>query len=140
MTDGVAGGSPIHILAIDDDAAILALYRDLLGEEGFRTTLRRRLPADPAEVLELRPNLILLDLMLGGEESGYRFLARLKADVRATEIPVIVCTAAARLLDEVAGELAAWDCGVVLKPFDIDHLLAEIRSRLHHLGFGQAAS
>jgi DNA-binding response OmpR family regulator len=41
-------------------------------------------------------------------------------------VPVIVCTAAARQVEEFATHLDEMGVAVVLKPFDIDYLLAEI--------------
>lgn len=129
VLDAVVAERP-RIVVVDDDEAILSLYRDLLTEEGFQVTLRDRAPSGPGEVLSLRPNLLLLDLRLHGEDSGYRLLEQMKADRRTAAIPVVVSTAASALAEQVAGDLAAWDCRLILKPFDLDHLVAEIRAAL----------
>ena len=51
---------------------------------------------------------------------------RLKDDARTRPIPVLVCTAALHLTEEIQSRLSAWDCLVVTKPFDLDALLGEI--------------
>jgi hypothetical protein len=50
----------------------------------------------------------------------------LKMDRETRDIPVVVCTAAIKLVADLQPHLGAMGVGVVLKPFDIDHLLAEI--------------
>ena len=72
------------------------------------------------------PDLIILDFVILDEGKGWQFLQLLKMDRATKEIPVIVCTAAAKLVDELQTHLDAMGVVVVLKPFDIDHLLEEI--------------
>lgn len=135
MTDAAAP----HILVIDDDQDILLLYRDLLTEEGFRVTLRRFPPDGIGAVLALAPDLILLDLLVPTKAAGLRFLAQLKANPATAAIPVLVATAAANALPRAREQLTPVDCGVLLKPFDIDELLAMLRICLDDTHHRQAA-
>ena len=122
-------GDQRHILVINDTPEILDLFRDLLGDEGYRVTTDNF--AAPfgqklQEVKELRPDLIILDFIIGGEGFGWQFLQMLKMDRETRNIPVIVCTAAVTQVRELQNHLDQMGVAVVLKPFDIDVLLAEL--------------
>jgi CheY-like chemotaxis protein len=77
-------------------------------------------------VKNARPNVVVLDFVILDEGKGWQFLQLLKMDREARDIPVIVCTAAAKLVEELQTHLDTMGVAVVLKPFDIDHLLEEI--------------
>jgi CheY-like chemotaxis protein len=115
-----------HILVINDTPQILALFDELLGEAGYRVTTDRftvetdRLLAD---LKELAPDLVILDLVIGSEGLGWQFLQMLKMDRSTREMPIIVCSAAVRQVHELQAHLDDMGVAVVLKPFDIDHLL-----------------
>lgn len=125
---------PKHILVINDTVAILELFRTLLEEEGFRVTtddfsvdLLQMLGRVKADC----PDLIVLDFIVMDEGKGWQFLQLLKMDRETRAIPVIACTAAARLAEELQAHLDEMGVGVVLKPFDIDDVLAEIARKLN---------
>jgi CheY-like chemotaxis protein len=75
--------------------------------------------------------LIVLDFIVGDEGKGWQFLQMLKMDRATCDFPVIVCTAAAKLVAELQAHLDEMGVAVVLKPFDIDIILAEIARNLH---------
>jgi CheY-like chemotaxis protein len=118
-----------HIFVINDTIAILELFTALLEDEGYRVTtdgfsiemvdLLRRVKAD-------RPDLLVLDFLIQDEGKGWQFLQMLRMDRETRDLPVVVCTAAVKLVEDLQTHLDAMGVGVVLKPFDIDHLLAEI--------------
>ena len=126
-----AGGATI--LVINDTPEILDLFQDLLGDEGYRV-IPDRFTIEAAEMLRhvegLQPDLIVLDYLIGQEALGWQFLQMLKMDRATRAIPVIVCTAAARQAQEMEPQLDKMGVAVVLKPFDIDHLLDVIRTTL----------
>ncbi len=126
-----------HVLVIDDTPAILDLFRDLLEEEGYRVSLENFSVAASeklAPIRALKPDLIVLDYMVGGEGLGWQLLQLLKMDRSTTTIPVIICTAAVRQVEELKGHLLDMGVAVVLKPFDIDRLLAEIAKVWERVG------
>jgi CheY-like chemotaxis protein len=122
-----------HVLVVNDTVGILELFTALLEDEGFQVTtdgfsvelaaMLQRVKANP-------PDLIVLDLVVMDEGKGWQFLQILKMDRQTRHIPVVICTAAAKLVDELQTHLDNMDVTVVLKPFDIDHLLAEMRKAL----------
>lgn len=112
-----------HVLVVDDLPEFLEVIQAVLAEEGVRVTTRTAPPDDPATILALAPDVIVLDFVIAGTESGLTFLERLKSDPRIAPIPVVVCTAATRLIERMADQLAAWNCRIVPKPFELEDLL-----------------
>jgi CheY-like chemotaxis protein len=129
-----ADAAPRHILVINDTVAILELFRTLLEDEGYRVTTDD-FSIDMLAMLDRvkaeRPDLIVLDFIVGDEGKGWQFLQMLKMDRATREFPVIVCTAAAKLVAELQAHLDEMGVAVVLKPFDIDIILAEIARKLN---------
>jgi two-component system, OmpR family, response regulator len=115
-----------HILIVDDDVSIRVLLKEYLEQNGFRTSIAAEGSALKEQLRRAPVDLIVLDLMLPGEEDGFA-LCRW---VRATrDTPIIMLTARNRGDDRVQGlELGADD--YVAKPFEPRELLARIRSVL----------
>ena len=140
LVDGVEAGSgksvtktenqsQKHIFVMDDTIAILELFTALLEDEGYRVTT----DAFSIEMVELlsrikadRPDLLVLDFLIQDEGKGWQFLQMLKMDRETRDFPVVVCTAAVKLVEDLQAHLDAIGIGVVLKPFDIEVLFAEI--------------
>jgi CheY-like chemotaxis protein len=105
------------ILVCDDDPSLRELVRAVLGP-----SYRFIEAADGTEALvlagELRPDLIVLDVMLPGL-SGIEVLEVLKTDEGLSSIPVVVITAWSHA--EMEAQLAGAD-RFVSKPFDPDVL------------------
>lgn len=114
-----------HILIVDDDVGIRSLLTRYLEEHAYRVSTA----ADGCEMrhalLGAVPDLIVLDLMLPGED-GLTLFRSLNPQAR---IPVVMLTALDEAADRVMGlELGADD--YVSKPFDPRELLARIKSVL----------
>jgi CheY-like chemotaxis protein len=112
-----------HILVVNDTEEILDLFRDILEGMGHRMTAWSYSPDDLAKVTEIKPDLIVLDLMLGPTElQGWALLQKVRMSRETEDIPVVLCTAATNWVREQEGWLAANAVKVVLKPFKIEHL------------------
>lgn len=118
-----------RILIIEDDESIRRLIRMHLRMNGFSEVVGA--PdgeAGLAAARKLRPDLILLDIMLPGID-GLTVCRNLKADPEFAAIPVILLTARGEESDIVLGlELGADD--YITKPFSSNVLLARIRVQL----------
>ncbi len=119
-----------HVLVVDDDEALLGLYRELLGDEGYRVTALTDAPADPALVHDLAPDVLLLNLRLGTSFGGPSLLDRLAADPATAAIPVVLCTGDVREIEALRGRAGGLSSAVVFKPFDLDDLLAAVAAAL----------
>ncbi|CAA9547208.1 MAG: hypothetical protein AVDCRST_MAG73-2528 [uncultured Thermomicrobiales bacterium] len=122
-----------HIVVINDTPEILALFRELLEEDGYRVTTQRltlEMARNVSEIKELEPDLIILDYLIGDEATGWQLLQMLKMDRATRAIPIIICTGAVEQVRQLHTHLLEMGVRVVLKPFDIDHLLREIGAAL----------
>jgi DNA-binding response OmpR family regulator len=119
-----------RILVVNDTQEILELFRTLLEEEGYEVILSG-FPIQQVSDFELiKPDLIILDLVFGDQKSGWQILQMLKMQRSTASIPVIVCTAALAMVREQEGYLVSQGVHVVFKPFDIDHLMANVKQLL----------
>lgn len=111
-----------HILIVDDDIHIGNMLEELLSREGYCVT-RAYSGTEALLVLEkMRPDLVLLDLMLPGL-SGEETLPQLRG------IPVIVISAKAEVADKVK-LLLGGAADYMTKPFETRELLARIEVQL----------
>ncbi|MFZ2853329.1 MAG: response regulator [Rhodocyclaceae bacterium] len=114
------------ILLIDDDAELRQLLATYLGRHGFDTLLLPDTRQLDAYLERYRPHLLILDLMMPGED-GLAACRRLRA--RGETLPVIMLTARDETVDRVLGlEMGADD--YVGKPFDPRELVARIEAVL----------
>lgn len=79
-----------------------------------------------------RPELILLDIMLPGED-GYQILSRLKDQESTREIPVIMVTAKGAEFDKVRGLDGGAD-DYITKPFGMMEFIARVKAVLRRTG------
>ena len=124
---------PRHILVVNDTQEILNLFRDILEEEGYTVSLYSYAFRDLVEIKRVKPDLLILDFLIGGEEHGWQLLQKVKMDRETAAIPAIICTAAVERARELEGHLTEKGVGIILKPFDIDDLLREIDRAWSHL-------
>jgi two-component system OmpR family response regulator len=117
--------TPATLIVVDDDPEICELLADYLGRHGYRV-----FTADGAQALhalraEHAPDLLIVDLMLPGDD-GFTICR----DVRKhSDVPIIMLTASADETDRILGlELGADD--YLSKPFNPRELLARIKAVL----------
>lgn len=123
-------GSKTHILAVNNNDDVLALFRELLEEEGYRVLTQAYALKNMEEVVRLAPDAIILDYMWAEEDGGWSMLQMLRMNRPTSQIPIVLCTGAARKVEEMEGHLAEMGIRVVLKPFDIDRLLSVLKEAL----------
>jgi DNA-binding response OmpR family regulator len=120
-----------RILVVNDTQEILELFRMLLEEqEGYDVVLSGFPIQQVKDIEHIKPDLIILDLVLGDEKTGMQMLQMLKMQRSTAAIPVLVCTAALQIVREQEGYLVSQGVHVVYKPFDIDDLLANVKQLL----------
>lgn len=126
MTEGNPPAATLMV--VDDTPANLKLLEGILQEHGFRV---RPFPLGRLAVkaaLAEPPDLILLDVMMP-EMDGYETCAKLRAEERTRDIPVIFLSA----LRETDDKLKAFRAGgvdYVTKPFQAEEVLARVRTHL----------
>lgn len=125
----------IHVVEDDDGVRELELYalrQAGFEAEGFCTTAAFR-----AALEKGAPMLVLLDVMLPGED-GVSLLQSLRRDPRTKRLPVILVTAKGAEMDKVRGLDAGAD-DYLSKPFGIMELLARVRALLRRSEEGRPA-
>lgn len=114
-----------HILVVDDHREIRELVSRALAKDGFRVSTAADGKAMRKVLADSRIDLVLLDLMLPGED-GLSLCRALRAD---SKIPIIMLTAKGDEVDRIIGlELGADD--YLPKPFGSRELIARIRAVL----------
>jgi DNA-binding response OmpR family regulator len=112
------------ILAVDDDPLNRAILEELLGDEYNLTVVES---GDEALTVAaaLRPDLILLDIMMPGID-GYETCRRMRECKELAFTKIVLVSARAMLAERLRGYEAGAD-DYVLKPFDHEELLAKIQ-------------
>lgn len=120
------------IFCVEDDAGIRDLMIYTLSASGFRAVGFENAREFCAALADDTPELIMLDIMLPGED-GISILKRLKADARTADIPVIMATAKGNEYDKVIGlDLGADD--YLAKPFGMMEMASRVRAVLRRSG------
>ena len=115
-----------HVLVVDDDPTVSDVVRRYLEQDGCRVRLAADGLAALAAVAAEPPDLVVLDLMLGGID-GLEVCRRLRRDL--PDLPVVMLTALGEEADRVVGlEVGADD--YVTKPFSVRELVLRVRSVL----------
>ena len=137
--EGGGGGRPEEstplVLLVDDERSIRTICRVNLEGDGLAVTEA----ADGSQALEavreIRPSLVLLDVMMPGVD-GWRVAEQLAADDATRDIPVVFLSARAAHEDRLrAQELGA--VGYVVKPFDPLQLAGTVREVLGRVASGE---
>jgi DNA-binding response OmpR family regulator len=117
-----------RVLIIEDEPHIVLSLEFLLERAGYETVSA----ADGAEglalVARLRPDLVLLDIMLP-KRNGYDVCRAIKSDPTLAATPVVMLTARGQEVEVLKGlELGA--CAYVTKPFGNAEILEAVRAAL----------
>ena len=117
------------ILIVEDDPNISELVQMYLEKEGYNT----RIASDGGQGLDLfrqlRPDLVLLDIMLPVMD-GWQVCRELR---KTMKMPIIMLTAKGETEDKVSGlEMGADD--YIVKPFEVKELLARVHAVLRRTG------
>ncbi len=135
-TPGRAGRA--RLVVINDDTPFLELMEALLeGEEGYEVHVRKEWNNAYEYVKEMRPDLVILDIVMGSEERGWNILNLLTLDPETRGIPVVVCSAAVQSLRQHAPMMERHGISALAKPFDLEQLLAAVEQMLASVEDGE---
>ena len=117
-----------RVLCVDDEQKNLELLDAILSPLGYEMILVENGPAALEAVVDQKPDIILLDIMMP-RMSGLEVLRKLRAEKAFMSIPVVILTS----LQGVENRVEALDAGCdefISKPFDKIELLATVKSLL----------
>jgi DNA-binding response OmpR family regulator len=126
MSEAPAEAEPsLRVVLVEDDARLARLTAQYLESHRVEVTLVERGDLATAEVLRVRPDAVLLDLMLPGAD-GDEVCRQLR---RHVDVPIIMVTARTDEADRVRSLEGGAD-DYVPKPFSSRELLARIRANV----------
>lgn len=121
------------ILVVDDEEDLRNLLNLSLRREGFDTLLAAT-AAEAFRVLEdVRPSLVVLDLMLP-DMQGTEVCRRIRANPDLASVPIIMLTARGEEIDRVVGFEVGADDYVVKASFSVREFLLRVRAVLRRAG------
>ena len=118
-----------RVVCIEDEPEMIDLVRLILGRKGFNVIGANGGIEGLETVRRLRPDLILLDLMMP-DMDGWEVYQQVKADPALREIPVVVVTAKAQSIDKVLGLHIAKVDDYITTPFGPQELLESVEKIL----------
>ncbi len=116
------------ILVVEDEHFLLEITTSILQLYGFYTLSASNALEGLQVVSETRPDLIISDVMMG-EIDGFQFVKMLKANPLYNDIPVILLTALADVVDKNKG-MASGAQAYITKPFNGKELVKTINQLL----------
>ncbi|MCB1236586.1 MAG: response regulator [Verrucomicrobiae bacterium] len=122
-----------RILLVDDNVNLTTLLGKALTKCGYEAHAENDSTLAVNRVRELRPDLIVLDVMMPVMDGG-DVLAELRRDFQLRDIPVIMLTALAQEAGSLA-RIGGGNCPVIGKPVELGVLVNEIER-----GLGRAAA
>lgn len=129
-----ADGSPLRILAVDDEQMLTDLLAMALRMEGWEV----RTASSGLEALqvahEFEPDALVLDIMMP-DLDGMSVLRRLRES--GNLVPVLFLTAKDAVGDRIAGLTAGGD-DYVTKPFSLEEVIARLRAIIRRTGLASS--
>jgi CheY-like chemotaxis protein len=121
-----------RVLVINDTKEILELFRDVLEREmGHDVILMSFAPDELERIVEHKPDLVIVDFMIGEREmEGWQLLQKMRMHPSTAELPVVACTAAVKVVRDTEAYLLEQGIEVVLKPFTIEQLESAVSRAL----------
>jgi len=116
------------VLVVDDEEAIAEAVRARLQSEGFQVAVAGDGPEAIALCEQIRPDLVVLDLMLPGMD-GLEVCRQIQRD---RWVPVLMLTARTEEADKVAGFAVGAD-DYLTKPFSLRELVVRVRAILRRM-------
>ena len=114
-----------RISVVNDNPDFLELMSAILEDDaGYDVTLFDGEKTSIAELVDSRPDLVIVDLVLGAA-SGWEIVTLTRAEPRLADVPIIICSADVTALRERSSELEhIGNVHVLEKPFSLDEVTA----------------
>jgi CheY-like chemotaxis protein len=115
-----------RISVINDYPPFLEMITEALDAEGYEVQPIPKHQGAFDQVKAWRPDLIVLDLVLGNATIGWGLLDQIKLDPEMEKIPILLCSAATKEIREIAPSLMAKGVDYLEKPFELDIFLQKV--------------
>lgn len=117
-----------RITVVNDHPEFLELMIDFLSEEGYTVTTIAKHQGAFQQIKETRPDLVICDLVFENMPAGWALLDMLYLDPETNQIPLILCSAAIKQVQEIAPSLASKGIAWLEKPFRLDEMIDLIKA------------
>jgi two-component system, OmpR family, response regulator VicR len=118
-----------HIIYVEDDPEIVDLVSLILTGHGYKVTGVYNGREGLKRIIEEKPDLVLLDLMIP-ELDGWGIFEKLKTCEATSNIPIIIITAKSQPIDQVIGIHIAKVDAYICKPFHPQEILDSVEKVL----------
>lgn len=117
-----------HVLIADDEPNIVISLEFLMKREGHRVSVARDGDAALAMIRDLKPDLVLLDVMMPGR-SGFDVCQAVRSDDSLAGTKILMLSAKGRDTDVAKGSALGADA-YMTKPFSTKELAEKVRELL----------
>ena len=112
-----------HVMVVNDHPEFLALLAEFLGDEGYEVSTLPKHQGAFEQVKASKPDIVICDLIFDNIPAGWALLDMIYLDPDTRSVPVILCSAATRQIQEAVPSLAAKGILWLEKPFELEKLL-----------------
>ena len=112
-----------RITIVNDSPEFLNLMVDFLTDEGYDVIAFPKHQGAYEQIKATQPDIVMCDLIFDTMPAGWAVIDMLYLDPETRTIPMIVCSAATKEIQEMAPSLAAKGIVWLEKPFSLERLL-----------------
>lgn len=112
-----------RVTVVNDTPEFLALLEEFLSEEGYDVTIIPKHQGAFDQIKASLPDVVICDLIFDNMPAGWAVLDMLYLDPATRAIPVILCSAATRQVQEAVPSFAGKGIVWLEKPFALEALL-----------------
>lgn len=129
MSHAGRSGSPSVILLVEQDASLRDVLRAAFEDEGYLVRVAPRAPS-AAEIADMRPDLMLIDVGHTELRAGWQLVSELKSTPRIAHVPIVVCSADGAIVAPQDVRARSEAAAILVKPFSLDDLLPVVSTAL----------
>jgi CheY-like chemotaxis protein len=112
-----------HVMVVNDHPEFLALLSEFLDEEGYEVSALPKHQGAFEQIKASNPDIVICDLIFDSIPAGWALLDMLYLDPATRAIPVILCSAATKQIQDAVPSLAGKGILWLEKPFELEKLL-----------------
>jgi DNA-binding NtrC family response regulator len=120
-----------RILLIEDDSVLGDTLRAAFEDEGYQVHLTAETPSVD-EVVDIQPDLVMLDIGRSENEAGWQFVLQMKATPDVAGLPIVVSSGDGAIVNAQDVRVRAEATAILLKPYSLDDLLPVVATAIAH--------
>ena len=108
-----------HVTVVNDHLEFLTLMSEFLSEEGYDVTVIAKHQGAFEQIKASKPDIVICDLVFENIPAGWALIDMLFLDPTTRAIPLIICSAASRQVQEASAAFAGKGIMLLEKPFEL---------------------